>query len=145
MAGKKKLNKLIRKKRTVKPKGRTSRATTFQNYKKAIITSGGFITITAKALGVTPPAVSLYIKAHPELQELIQSIQDGYLDLAEDKLTSMIKDGNLTAIIFYLKCKGKARGYIEKQEYSIPELKDAIFKAEFQNGKIDIARTKGTS
>jgi hypothetical protein len=27
-----------------------------------------------------------------------------------------MKDGNMTAIIFYLKTQGKSRGYVERQE-----------------------------
>ena len=41
-----------------------------------------------------------------------------YAKIAEvySKLTEAINDGNLTAIIFHLKTKGKSRGYIEGQE-----------------------------
>ena len=35
--------------------------------------------------------------------------------MAEDQLIKQIREGNLTATIFYLKTKGQARGYIEKQ------------------------------
>lgn len=37
-------------------------------------------------------------------------------DLAESKLMMAINEGNLTAIIFYLKTKHKGRGYVEGQE-----------------------------
>ena len=37
------------------------------------------------------------------------------LDMVESALIQKIKDGNLTAIIFYLKTKGQGRGYIERQ------------------------------
>lgn len=49
--------------------------------------------------------------------------------------------GNIAMLIWIGK---QELGQVERSEVSVPELKDAIFKAEFQNGKIDIARTKGT-
>jgi len=50
----------------------------YEKYKVAIKESGGFISQMAKSLGVTHQAVSLYIKAHPELQELIQEFDNFY-------------------------------------------------------------------
>ncbi len=38
------------------------------------------------------------------------------LDFMESRLLKAIDKGNVTAIIFYLKTKGKDRGYIEPQE-----------------------------
>ena len=46
-------------------------------------------------------------------------IQDSLLDLAESKLLENIENNENTAIIFYLKTKGKKRGYIEKQEVEV--------------------------
>ncbi|MCL2305251.1 MAG: hypothetical protein FWC43_07905 [Planctomycetaceae bacterium] len=37
-------------------------------------------------------------------------------DKVEAKLLEQVNRGNLTAIIFYLKCKGKKRGWVERQE-----------------------------
>ena len=36
------------------------------------------------------------------------------LDLAEDKLLMNMKDRDDTALIVFLKCKGKPRGYVER-------------------------------
>jgi hypothetical protein len=46
----------------------------------------------------------------------IDDIKNIALDFVEDKLIGKIKDGDIVAILFYLKTQGKKRGYIERQE-----------------------------
>jgi len=43
-----------------------------------------------------------------------EEIQEAQTDFAESKLFELIKQGNLGAIIFYLKTRAKNRGYTEK-------------------------------
>ena len=43
-----------------------------------------------------------------------KNVNEELIDFAESQLMEHISSGNLTAIIFYLKCKGQSRGYIEK-------------------------------
>ena len=78
--------------------------------------TGGFVTYTAKKLGVTYQAIYARIKKSPQLQRTINEINESYLDLTEHSLIKKIKAEDLGAICFYLKCKGKSRGYIEKQQ-----------------------------
>ena len=56
------------------------------------------------------------IKRSPELREVAEQAAETLTDLAEQELYKLIKQGDKPAIIFYLKCKGKDRGYIERQE-----------------------------
>ena len=67
--------------------------------------------------------------AEKQIKEAIQEAKESMLDFTENKLFTQIKEGNLTAIIFYLKTQGKARGYIEKQEIGNPE--GESFKIEY--------------
>jgi hypothetical protein len=76
--------------------------------------TGGFLTYTAKKLGVTYNAIYARIQKSPQLKRTQAEIQESYLDLTEHSLIKKIKDEDLGAICFFLKCKGKSRGYVEK-------------------------------
>ncbi len=77
-----------------------------------------------KSLGVVTTAcrmVDISRKTHYEwcrideaYKEAVDDIADIALDFAESQLHKQIKDGEVSSTIFYLKTKGKKRGYIEK-------------------------------
>jgi len=46
----------------------------------------------------------------------VEDVREGLIDFAEAQLLSNIKEGKTAEILFYLKTKGKKRGYIERQE-----------------------------
>ena len=48
-----------------------------------------------------------------------KDIEDALIDFTESKLIERINDSDLTAIIFYLKTKGKDRGYVERTENNV--------------------------
>ncbi len=83
--------------------------------KAAIKGSGGFKTRIASNLGCSRTTLNKYIDELPELQEWLDDEDCLLGDVAESKLHGEIKEGNLTAIIFYLKTKQQKRGYVEKQ------------------------------
>ncbi|MEF2920033.1 MAG: hypothetical protein U0O22_06120, partial [Acutalibacteraceae bacterium] len=53
----------------------------------------------------------------------VDEINEATLDFVESKLLENIKKGEVTSIIFYLKTKGRNRGYQEKTEIDINSLK----------------------
>lgn len=83
---------------------------------KALQQSGGFISQAAKMLNVTRSAVYGRISSDPDIKAAHDEIQESYLDFSESKLLELVKEGNLGAICFYLKCRGKSRGYVERSE-----------------------------
>ena len=82
----------------------------------ALDAAGGIKTTAAQKLGCDPSTVHGYINRYWEIGDALTRITESKLDLAEAKLLKHIKNGNLTAIIFYLKTQGKARGYVERVE-----------------------------
>lgn len=83
---------------------------------KALQRTHGNISNTAKFLQVSRPALSSRINATPSLKKALDEILDVSLDVAEDHLFRAIENDNMTAIIFFLKTRGKSRGYIERTE-----------------------------
>jgi hypothetical protein len=49
-------------------------------------------------------------------KESVEDIENIALDFAESQLHKQIKEGNTSGTIFYLKTKGKRRGYVERTE-----------------------------
>jgi len=92
----------------------------------ALRSSAGLQSTAAKKLGITISAVSKRIKNSPKLQRVMKEVCSATLDLAEGSLLKAIQKGELTAIIFYLKCKGKKRGYIEKQEIELDDKRSKV-------------------
>ena len=91
-----------------------------EQHKKAIIEalekSLGVVTTACKTVGIGRTTFYGWLKEDEEFAKQVDDIQNITLDFAESQLHKQIKDGNTTATIFYLKTKGKNRGYIERQE-----------------------------
>jgi hypothetical protein len=102
-------------------------------YKQSLILSElkryrGKLTSVATALNITLGTMQKYIKQSKVLQECLVAFNEAELDKAEEKLVEQIDKGNLAAIQFMLKCKGKERGWTEKSELSIEMAKPITFK-----------------
>jgi hypothetical protein len=90
--------------------------------KAALLLSKEKSEAAGRKISIARQTISERIKANETLQKAHDQAADAMTDFAEDKLFQAIADGDMTAIIFYLKCKGKRRGYIERQalEHSGP-------------------------
>lgn len=75
----------------------------------------GILTPALKSLGIPTGVYYKWLDEDEKFRSEVNEIQTVTLDFVESKLLKLIKEGDKTAIIFYLKCKGKDRGYIEKQ------------------------------
>ena len=54
-----------------------------------------------------------------DFRHAVEDLNEEILDIVESKLLTEINEGNLTATIFYLKTKGKKRGYVETVEQKV--------------------------
>ena len=97
------------------------KATTLKQCEDALRATGGFVSQAAKKLGIGQSALSNRIARNKELRDVQNNILESYLDLCESKLISKINKEDLGAICFYLKCKGKHRGYIEKAQFEVSQ------------------------
>lgn len=83
---------------------------------QALEASLGVITTACKKADIPRATYYKWYGEDMEFKAEVDAIQDITLDFAESQLFSQIKEGNTTATIFFLKTKGKNRGYVEKQE-----------------------------
>ena len=90
---------------------------------EALEKSLGIVSTAAKMVGIDRSTHYAWLKSDEEYKSAVASIQDGVLDFAESHLYKLVKEGNPAATIFFLKTKGKKRGYIERQEIEVQEKK----------------------
>lgn len=91
-------------------------------FKKAVEGSGGIKSTIATRLSVTRRGLYQWIEKHPQVNKLITDESEIILDMAENKLQTIIQFGDikdsttLGATKYLLATKGKSRGFIEKSE-----------------------------
>lgn len=112
----------------------------------ALETSLGVVTTACRSANVSRTQYYEWLKKDEKFQLKVEDLENVSLDFAESQLHKQIQDGSAAATIFYLKTKGKKRGYIERYENVaiIPEIQplfpdinyeDAGAKTD-ENGKI---------
>ena len=83
---------------------------------QALEKSLGVVTTACKQVGIGRTTFYEWLNNDLEFAKQVEEIQNVALDFAESQLHKQIGDGSTSATIFYLKTKGKKRGYIERQE-----------------------------
>ena len=102
------------KKKVTNPRGRPIKCTPVQ-VSEALLVSDGNLTAAATKLGVTRQGVYDYIDRY-KLQDVLDQSREKMADEAVGQLHRLVRDGNLGAVIFYLKTQAKSRGYTERIE-----------------------------
>lgn len=91
------------------------KAITIKAYEK----KGGNVSATCEAANIGRRTFYLWRETDPDFAEAIKDIDESLVDFAESKLMEKVQEGDLTAIIFTLKTKGKDRGYVERTEQNV--------------------------
>jgi hypothetical protein len=123
---------------------------------EALEKSLGIVTTACKSVDIARQTHYEWMREDPEYKEQVDSIVDIAIDFAESQLNQLIqgarhqvvtnkgdiveiKDApNPTSIIFFLKTKGKKRGYVETTETIVSE------KPIFNSLDINVHQDNGT-
>lgn len=113
-----------------------------EEIEKALRMHKGIMSAAAKELNVTRSAISQRVSRSKKLQNVQKEIREKVLDLAESVVFGkMAQEMNLTASIFYLKCQGKERGYIENKNIG---LENADVKTPFKIERVIVKSKNDT-
>ncbi len=76
----------------------------------------GLVALTALSLKVSLQTIYNYRDRYPSIAKKIEELRERRTDRVELQLYDKIEEGDIAAIIFYLKTQGKSRGYVERTE-----------------------------
>lgn len=77
------------------------------------------ITATCTALGISRKTFYEWKEKKKKLAEGLEAAEEAIIDFAESKLVEHINNDDVQALIFFLRTKGKKRGYVEKTEADV--------------------------
>lgn len=77
------------------------------------------ITATCTALGISRKTFYEWKEKKKKLAEGLEAAEEAIIDFAESKLVEHINNDDVQALIFFLRTKGKKRGYVEKSETDV--------------------------
>lgn len=83
---------------------------------EALISTLGVVTPALGKAEIERPTFYKWLKEDEVFAAHVEEISEIALDFSESKLYKLISDEIPSAVYFHLKTKGKARGYIERQE-----------------------------
>jgi hypothetical protein len=73
----------------------------------------GIVTAACKEVGISRDSYYDYYKTDPEFKRKVDDINEIVIDFAESQLYKKIKAGSERSILFYMKYKGRKRGYTD--------------------------------
>lgn len=83
---------------------------------EAMKKSLGIVSTACAEVGINRWTHYDWLKSDEEYKQEIDAISESVIDFAESKLHKLIDGGDVASTIFYLKTKGKKRGFVERTE-----------------------------
>lgn len=77
----------------------------------------GNVSRTCEQCNISRHTFYNYKNKYEEFAEMVEATDEQNIDFAESMLLKNIREGKENSIMFYLKTKGKDRGYVEKVEH----------------------------
>jgi hypothetical protein len=106
-----------------------------ENFLKVFRKKAGIVTATCQAVGIGRSIYYDWLHDDKAFAASIDDINEQMLDFAESKLQGAIEAGASWAVCFFLKCKGKARGWVERQELTGPSGGPVTFRVVYEEMK----------
>lgn len=92
----------------------------------------GIVSHACKKANTTRKTFYQYCQEDANFKLEVDDIAEKAIDFAESKLLESIKNGSDTATIFYLKTKGKRRGYVERTETELSGKTEQVIRVRVQ-------------
>jgi hypothetical protein len=93
---------------------------TDEEIERALRDAHGYSSVAARVLGITLRGLNKRVASNAKLQEVLHEVREGELDETEGQLKKLIMSGALGAIIWKLKCHGRHRGWVERDDFNSP-------------------------
>lgn len=105
---------------------------------------------TARAIGVNPDTLYKWMKRFPEIDEALKTGKDEANAIIENKLYQRALNGNMTAIIFYLKNNWRdkyndSQLSVEERELLKHRIKDSELDTKIKEAKLKILQSEGAN
>jgi hypothetical protein len=92
-----------------------------EDFLQAYELSGGNVSVSCKKIKISRETYYRWCREDREFDKKCREVDESLLDLAETMLMKAIKDGKTAELIFFLKTKGKVRGYVERSEVDVKD------------------------
>ena len=109
----------------------------------AIENTGGIKQRIAEKLGIHRHTLYKYEKQYPTVAQALKNEVEKIIDKAESNVFKSIKEGDVEDSWKLLKYRGKDRGYVEKSEHKVDEVRKIIFEDADKKDKKDNEDNKG--
>ena len=90
-----------------------------QHFLKALQETGGIISAACQKVNIHSRNTVYKWMKDEKFKAVVDEVNETNIDFVESKLMTLISQDNPTAILFYLKTRGKKRGYVETIENQI--------------------------